>query len=61
MTQDISGPLTWGVLCACFCCRAIVVLQRYNFDKHALLLTLVQMTGSLAQHKAFPQVRLDSW
>jgi hypothetical protein len=34
-------------------------MQRYNFDKHALLLTLVQMTGSLAQHKAFPQVRLN--
>jgi len=34
------------------CC----LLQRYNFDKHALLLTLVTMTGQLAQHAAFTQV-----
>jgi hypothetical protein len=33
-------------------------LQRYNFDKHALLLTLVQLTGQLAQHSAFPEVSL---
>lgn len=35
---------------------SVALLQLYNFDQHALLLTLVQLTGQLAQHAAFPQV-----
>lgn len=46
----------FSCVCACAC------LQRYNFDQHALLLTMVRLTGQLAQHTAFPQVRLwEPW
>jgi hypothetical protein len=46
----------------CFCCTPAMpngdcaCLQRYSFDQHALLLTMVCLTGQLAQHAAFPQV-----
>lgn len=54
---EVSGPDGMACLSVCPPARLSVLhLQRYNFDRQALLLTLVQLTGQLAQHAAFPQV-----
>jgi hypothetical protein len=49
-------PLTCLSVCLPAISICCTLLQRYNFDRQALLLTLVQLTGQLAQHAAFPQV-----